>query len=1264
MRNTKFTRLLCLVLAVMCLVSSATVVVGAAGTNDHLTDKSIEDYKQTLDTISYGEYEAAYFPSATVGTEAKTFSMLDNWSFVNGKITITMTNGVWKMTVKGDEGETVYNSVAEAEDAGYNKSELAYVDTFDGIAAIYTPSRGTTTWTLDLADAGITAAMLYSIRLDYFPVLSKTSAIEREFYINGEAPFSEARALSLSKIWASYQQGSKNDASGATLKGLVAIYTPADGEYSLEELVADMEAADLQPDQDYTISEDRKTVTIAQPMVMTDALTKLIEKYSLRFFTQDSESNEIRPTQLPTPTWTQYTFRDSGGYSHDYTATNEDGEVIGSYTSDFFGFVISPDENGEVKFTLKGVNEPVAFSDVVLLPYEAAPSYEEYYESTVGLVGTTEGQSVIKLEAEHTINTSSNVIYPLEDRASALTSPVDPTRVMLNTIGAEKWSVPGQWVEYKFTVDTPGWYEIFTRFKQSYLDGLYVSRSLEIYTDMSEADFKTKYSNTAGYYEGTPFAEASELRYDYGTDWQVTALSSKGNDDPSGNYQIYFREGVVYTIRLEATLGSMSDQVLNISNILSSLNTAYLSIIKLTGTTPDDYRDYGFDRVLPDTLNTLILEAQNLERVSDYLRNSAGVASTYTGICDKLVVLMRKMAYDPDEIAKNLDTFKSYVGSLGTLLTDAQTQPLQLDFLTIQPASVEAPEGPAGFFASIWHEIKSFVMSFFRDYNNMGATSTDTESSEVIDVWLPYGRDQANVVRNLTVNGFSQDTGVVVNLKLVNAGTLLPSILAGMGPDVYHGLDQGTVINYAIRGALLEVESMKDFDDVILNFNDAAMSVLGIADADDDMHYYGLPEMQGFSMMFVRLDILADLNIEIPKTWEEIYVAQSKLQSNNMEIGLDPDYQIFLYQMGGDLWADDGMRINLDSEMGLAAFEKMCNLFTQYSFPYIYDEANRFRTGEMPIIIGHYANVYNKLKVFATELEGTWTMAPVPGWTHTNADGSTYIDNSTISSVTAVVMITDCKNESAAWDYMVWYTGAEAQTSYASEMVAIMGDSAKHNTANRQALATMPWSYDEYIEISKQFENLASIKNYPGSYYITRYTSFAFLAAYNDNADPTTEILSYINTINTEITRKRQEFKLETLELGTTLAEKRIDQVSDAIEILVENFDETPYKEVLEQAKYGMANALSKKDDKYLLMEEAANELMEILDSKWDQSTKEITKVNGTTITVPTYYVNVSKQTMNSEDGGYSIDSLGELQLVYFIAEGLKDAAEAVASYR
>ena len=75
----------------------------------------------------------------------------------------------------------------------------------------------------------------------------------------------------------------------------------------------------------------------------------------------------------------------------------------------------------------------------------------------------------------------------------------------------------------------------------------------------------------------------------------------------------------------------------------------------------------------------------------------------------------------------------------------------------------------------------------------------------------------------------------------------------------------------------------------------------------------------------------------------------------------------------------------------------------------------------------------------------------------------------------------------------------------------------------------------------------SAVTQYPGSYILARYTSFAFLNAYNNNADPVDSLLEYINTINKEINRKRTEFNLETLEIGQTLASKRLGQAADAI---------------------------------------------------------------------------------------------------------------------
>ena len=990
---------------------------------------------------------------------------------------------------------------------------------------------------------------------------------------------------------------------------------------------------------------------VTQPLVITQKISAFLDEHKIRFFVTDKLNNELRPTMKQDPEWMTYTMQDSSGY----------------YIEPL-GFVLEPDEDtGCVEFTLEGVNEPVIISKITLSPYTTYQKYDAYVQGVKDALGTAElpvGQDTVKIEAEYTVNTSTSVVYPVEDRSDALTSPADTSRTVLNTIGTEKWETAGQWVQYKFTVETSGMYDIFARFKQSYLDGMYVCRVLKIYTADAEGNsfassdaYKEKIGNTAGYYNGVPFEEAGKLRFDYDDSWQVKGLSDGGVD--ANSYPLYFEKGVEYTLHFEVTLGSMSSMIRDIESILNNPNDDYLNIIKLTGSSPDDYRDYSFFRLLPETMSNMIIQAGELAAVSADLKdNTEGSASSYTGICDKLSTLLLKMGQDEDAIAKNLSNFKSYVGSLGNFLTDDKTQPLQIDFLSIQGAATEAPKAKAGFFKAMIHEISSFFMSFVRDYNSMGAMETEgVTEGKAVSVWLAYGRDQSQVIRNLCTNDFTKNSGISVDLKLISGGTLLPSILAGMGPDAYLGLDQGSVINYAIRGALMNVEDMEGFDEVASYFNEAAMMVLGIADADGDMHYYGLPESQNFPMMFVRTDILGDLQIEIPKTWEDIYIAQSKLESNNMEIGVSTDYRIFLYQLGGELFADGGMRINLDSEVGLEAFDTMCNMFTQYSFPYKFDAANRFRTGEMPIIISSYTALYNHLKVFATELDGVWTFVPLPGYEQ--EDGT--INNSSVSDCTAAVMVReDGKDYTDSWEFLKWYTDAPCQAEYANEMVAIIGESAKHSTANGKALESMPWTYSEYTEVSKQFTNLASIPNYPGSYIIGRYTEFAFLSAYNDNADPRTEILSYINIINKEITRKREEFKLETLEIGWTLAEKRADQVLEAFKVLQEKYitaGNTQYDELIVTSKYAIAN------DRINQLDECSTRFTAILESKHDGSVKTITKVSGDTVEVPSYYINVSKQTAEPKNGGYEIDSLTEQQLIYFISECLADIADALTEY-
>ena len=1090
----------------------------------------------------------------------------------------------------------------------YNKDDTnaaVKVDTYDGVEALYFPDSGTVVWDVDFDTTA-----KYSVLVRYYPVEGKTTSIQRIFRIDGKIPFAESRYITMPKVWRNVYE------DGEILLGK---------KDSAEEYLAAAKSIGIEARAE--TREDGTYIIYSMPDYWTVDISKLVDEKLIRFFRIDIDNNELRNPMVQSPVWCDLELKDIDGF----------------YAESFeFAFTA-----GKHQISLEAVSEAVAIESITLIPHKSPISYDEYLAK---YAGESKGSGKIKIEAEFPSASSTQTVYPIEDRVSAATSPTDVNRMVLNTIGGDKWQTSGQYLEYKFKTDASGMYNIVLRFKQSVLDGIFTSRVLYIYSEgLNEGD--------KGYYNGIPFTEATELLFNYSTEWQATSLryAIKGVDKDGNevteyrDVEFYFEEGVTYTIRFEVALGAMGDVVRRLSDSLDKINNDYLSILKLTGANPDPYRDYGFYRIMPDTIIDLNVQAKKLQSIADQLSKMAGIKSASVGTLEKIVWLLDRMYREESEIARNLSQLKTYLGTLGTLLSDAKTQPLQLDYILVQPAGDPLPKAKANFFESFIHEISSFFVSFFRNYNRMGATVSEDELEDALEVWMTTGRDQSQVVRNLINNDFTPNFGHPVNLKLVAGNTLLPSILAKSGPDVFIGLGEDNVINYAIRGALLNIENYEGFYDIALNeetrqFNEAAMMVLGIEDADGVKHYYGLPEDQKFPMMFVRTDILADLDIDIPKTWDDILEAVPVLQANNMQVGLSTDYKIFLYQMGSTLFADDGMRINLDSNTALDSFQMMCNMFTMYSFPYKYDFANRFRTGEMPIGIASYTDTYNKLVVYATEIRGLWQFVPLPGIVDANGK----INNVSVSTVSAIVMITGCENEEAAWDFMKWHTGEECQSNYANEMVAILGDSAKHSTANIKAMKSLPWTTEEFRNVELQFNNLASIPNYPGSYIIGRYTQFAFLDAYNTKKrkEPTAELLSYIKIINTEISKKRKEFGLETLEIGQTKASKRMGQVNDLLASITSSSDYNSSYDVLITS---IKQALRSEEAAAMLV--AASNVRELV-SKLDPS--------GSTVQNEIAAIKAREGCYTYDVYKYASDIATRF---YFVAQFLEDAGNAINSY-
>ncbi|MBR2025264.1 MAG: extracellular solute-binding protein, partial [Clostridia bacterium] len=725
-----------------------------------------------------------------------------------------------------------------------------------------------------------------------------------------------------------------------------------------------------------------------------------IDENGNKTFQTDLNGNDIRPEVIPLLQWTEFELIDSKGY----------------YTRPFeFNF-----KEGENTITLESVREPVYISKITLRPQEDLLSYEEYLN--MHGVGTPVKDYALKIEAEAPSKVSNVTMYPVNDRTSSITTGLTGEQsaqvTKYNTAGKEQWQTVGEWMTYDITVEEDGYYSIVLRYKQDLLSGMYVSRRVYIDGEI-------------------PFAEASNCRFPFTNDWKTVRLG-----DGKVEFKFYLTKGT-HEIKLEAVLGEMSSIIQQVNSTLSNINSCYLEILKLTGSDPDENRTYNFSRVMPDVLKTMMIESENLKSVYNYLVEQVGKGEK-TATIEQIYILLNKMASDEKQIPGNLSTLKTQIGSLGTWINSAQTQPLQVDYVQVQNAEAELPKAEAGFFASFWYQIKLFYYSFTTDYNSLGATS-DEVAANPVEVWVTTGgtagREEAQIIRNLADNSFTPNYGISVNLKLVSGGTLLPSVLAGVGPDVSLMEASTTIIDYALRNAVVPLNKFVEADlekgnDVFDAFPEAAVVPLTLYNYDIESQtktetYYALPDTLSFSMMFYRKDVLSSLGLEVPKTWDDLLSILPVLQYNNMEIGIQNDIYTFIYQSGNEAYTNEGMSINFDDPGVLNAFTKLCNMYTQYSLPHTYDFANRFRTGEMPIGIAAYTTC-NQLEIFASELSGLWSFVPLPGVK--NADGT--INNTSIATVAGCVMLDGCPEarQENAWSFMEWYVGADFQEKYSDEI--------------------------------------------------------------------------------------------------------------------------------------------------------------------------------------------------------------------------------------
>lgn len=803
---------------------------------------------------------------------------------------------------------------------------------------------------------------------------------------------------------------------------------------------------------------------------------------------KDSRGNELRPQQEQINERMQMTLKDpEGRYNEELLFYLNEGMNTVEITL------------GYGDFSIYGVT---------FFNKENTKTYEELqklYEKEDYRMA--EKDQMILLEAEDYSRKSDSSILSESDKTDAATSPSDPVKLLYNYVPGSRYQTAGQWVEYTFSPKETGLYQITLRVRQAEKSGFTSSRRLTINGEVV-------------------FSECDCISFVSSSDWYQQTIG-----DGKEAYEFYFEEGKEYTLRLEAIPGVMSDTTLTLDDCIFDLNELYRNIVMITGTNPDKYRDYKIGSEIPDFKEKIKNLIDTLETCGkDIQEKNGGKSGSALTAIRSLLNRLEVAATRPDSLVQKIASFKSDIESLSAWNMDAKEQPLDMDYIAVHAKGAKLPAEKANIFQKGWFELRRLIASYDEEYSAIGDFDEDMET---IEVWVVNGRDQMGVIDDLVVNEFTPETGIQVKTSLVTAG-INEAILADKAPDVIAYAGSDFPVTMACRGVLQELSQYEGFDEVSTWFSEGTMDAMEYKDG-----YYGIPLSQAYNMMFVRTDIMEEMGLEIPQTWEEMYSVAAVLQRSNMEVGIPSTsgmYATLLFQNGGEFYSEDYRSTQFDSEEAKEAFKTWTSFFSEYGFPVSYDLYNRFRSGEMPIGITSY-NFYTQLEQMAPEIAGRWTMVPIPGTKMEDGtiDRSLSICNaagvSTASGLEQGMAVATIVNASmhkeAAWKFVKWLASAEVQVEYGLDVEAVMGPLGRYTPANLEAFEQMPWTDNQKQLLKMQWEDIVILKEIPGGYAITRNINNAFRRTIYDNENPVDMLNKYNLLINKELERKYNEFLSE-----------------------------------------------------------------------------------------------------------------------------------------
>jgi len=839
-----------------------------------------------------------------------------------------------------------------------------------------------------------------------------------------------------------------------------------------------------------TTSDIQREILIDGEVPYEDLSTLVIRRWWSDEAIETKNGNELRPNSYEVYEELEWFVED---------AERRSGDALIFYLS-----------KGEHTITFNTIKEPLEYTSLTFVSKQKSASYNEAIEELKSNYTEYSGDTII-LQAERceedtlAIKKNSVSLSIQKNHSDSLVYPYHAYYNRYNTIGGESWENPGDAVTWTINVEQEGLYEIAFKGRQS--------------TNRGVTSYRRLYVN------GTvPYEEANAIGFEY-----TTAMNQYVVTDGDGSPMLFYLKQGENEISLENVMGPFGSIVTEVEASLKVLNNSYLHVIQLTGQSPNKYIDYQIDEKIPEFRENMAAEADRLDAIVEKIIQITGEKGENTALLSKMAVEARNLSNDPESVTSELTQLKNNISAVGTWLVQVSAMPLELDSMSISEYEAILPQATDSFWQGLYNGTLRFFASFFIDSSSVG--ESDTSSIKSLTVWVAsYGKEQAQIIQNLVDNEFTNNTDIPVNIQLIPADVVLRAALAGNGPDVVVGLSQATLQDFAMRDATVDLSVLEGYEEISAEFPDSAIQT-----ATYNGGVYGLPETANFLMMFYRQDILDELGLEVPTTWTEFIEMIPVLQQHNYSAfvpnaylndgsGNLNFYQALVLQNGGDIYngegSDYGISSGLSDKAAMEAFKDYTDLYTNYGLDVQVDFSNRFRTGEVPIGITNYTT-FCQLEIFAPEIKGQWSFSQIPGVE--NEDGT--INNMVlVDTVDSVIMKqTDSLEES--WEFMKWWMSTETQLEYCQTVESVMGTAARVASANTSVIEQLPWSNAELKAIIAQYTNSAGIPAVPGYYMTSRMISYAFSDVISNNANPRESLYLNTESINKELTRKRNELK-------------------------------------------------------------------------------------------------------------------------------------------